>query len=456
MKLHKKLTSFAIFALVFTLICSNFTVFATDFNSTVTPDSKNVYMVYMGENGDIPVVNINSEQKNYPASLTKIMTAIVLLEKYNFSELENIKVTVPLEAFDDFYVDGVYQNPSTAGFLNGEVVDLRDLLYGMMLQSACEAANVIAYHVGGDNISNFVDMMNETAKKIGAVNTHFTNPHGLFNENQYTTAYDMYLISRYAYNLEGFMEVASTESFYLRPTNKHSQKRLVVHTNYMMSPYRGGDTYYYQYVSGIKTGTLDECGRNLVTTASKDGYNYMIVSLGGPQEDEEGNSYFSNFLDHKNLYKWAFDCLELSKLVNSGSDIMEFPVRNSSGNDYVIASAKDDYITLLPIGIEEERITFELPENNKINAPISKGDKLGEMKVYVDGDYLTSVDLVAATDVKLSIFKYVFYLLWLIITSKVFFVVLVIIAILIAIYVFIFYKQNKEKLDKKEKRKKMR
>ena len=456
MKLHKKFTSFAVFALVLTILFSNLTVFATDFSNDVATDSKSIYMVYMGENGDIPVVNINSEEINYPASLTKIMTAIVLLENYNFADLESTVVTVPSEAFEDFYVDGVYQNPSTAGFLRGENVDLRDLLYGMMLQSACEAANVIAYHVGGNDISNFVNMMNETAQKIGAVNTHFTNPHGLFDENQYTTAYDMYLISKYAYSLDGFMEVASTESFYLRPTNKHSEKRLVVHTNYMMSPYRGGDRYYYEYVNGIKTGTLDECGRNLVTTATKDGYTYMIVSLGGPQKDADGNNYFSNFLDHKNLYKWAFADLEISKIVNAGSDIMEFPVRNSAGKDYVIASAKDDYITLLPVGIEKERISFELPSADTINAPITKGETLGEMKVYVDGDYLTSVDLIAANDVKLSIFKYIFYVLWLILSSKVFITILFILVVLIVIYIFIFYKQNKDKLDKKAKRKQMR
>ena len=456
MKIKKILTTFAVFALVFSIITSNISVYAVDYKSELTLDSKSAYMVYMGENGDIPVLDLNSSEKNYPASLTKIMTAIVLLEHYSFSELENLTMTIPQEAFDDFYVDGVYQYPSTAGFLKNEEVDLRDLLYGMMLQSACEAANCLAYYVGNGDISSFVSMMNETAEKIGAKNTHFVNPHGLFNENQYTTAYDMYLIARYAYNIEGFMEVAGTESFYLKPTNLHSEKRLVVHTNYMMSQYRGGERYYYPYVQGIKTGTLDECGRNLVSTATKDGYTYMVVSLGGPQTDADGNTYFSNFSDHKKLYEWAFDGLELSKIVNSGSDVMEFPVINSSGKDYVIATAKDDYITLLPVNIDNERITYELPEAEKLKAPITKGDKLGEMKIYVDGDYLTSIDLVASSDVSLSIIKFVFWTIGNILSSKAFFALLIILVILIIIYIIIFRKRNKDKLNIKKKRKQMR
>lgn len=457
MKVNKKLTAFAIFILVFSVFCSNLSVFAVNYGAdALTLDSKSAYVVYMGENGDIPIVDINSRERIYPASLTKIMTAIVLLEKEGFAGLENKTMTVPGEAFDDFYVDGIYQYPSTADFLRGEEVDLRDLLYGMMLPSACEAANCIAYYVGEGNISKFVDMMNETAKKIGANDTHFANPHGLFNENQYTTAYDMYLIARYACNIEGFMEVVDTESFYLRPTNLHSDKRLVVHTNYMMSLYRGGERYYYPYVHGIKTGTLDEAGRNLVSTATKDGYTYMAITLGGPQVDADGNTYYSNFADHKKLYEWAFDNFEVSKVVNTGSDVMEFSVRNSSGKDYVIARTNSDYLTLLPKNIEPERIKFELPTADILNAPIKKDQELGEMKVYIDGDYMTNIELVAAEDVDLSVIKYIFWLIGEMLTSKVFVVLLILVIIFIAIYVFLFYKRHNKKRKEKEKRKQMR
>lgn len=405
-----------------------------------------VYMVYLSDSGDIPIYAKNESQRMYPASLTKIMTAIVLLE--NEPDLSKT-VTVDSSVFSDFYDEnGYYQYPSTADFKTGEIVDLNDLLYGMMLQSACEAANIIAYDVGNTKISEFVEMMNETAKKIGAKDTHFTNPHGLFNSEQYTTAYDMYLITKYAMTFDKFKEVACSPNYELKATNVHPEPRTVTHTNYMMSQYLGGNEYYYKYASGIKTGTLDEAGRCLVSTASKDGYNYLIVSLGAPLTNEEGEKYFYNFTDHKELYEWAFENFRLTKLVTANEDIMEFPVGVSAGKDYVIADAQADYITLLPYDFDETKMKIELPEAKKINAPIELGQALGEMKISIDGEYIASVNLVASQEVKRSTVKYILWICKEALTSPFMIIIYFILAILIILYIVLFIKTNKKKKER--------
>lgn len=446
---NRKLKIFLSIILTLAVFSSTEAAFAT-YETDAEVTSEAVYMVYMGENGDMPVYSKNEQKKMYPASLTKIMTAIVLLE--NEPDLSKT-VTVDSSVFSDFYDEnGYYQYPSTADFQTGEVVELNDLLYGMMLQSACEAANIIAYDVGKTKISEFVEMMNETAKRIGAKNTHFTNPHGLFNSDQYTTAYDMYLITKYAMSFEKFKEVATSPTYELKATNIHPEPRTVTHTNYMMSKYLGGTEYYYPYASGIKTGTLDEAGRCLVSTASKDGYNYLIVSMGAPLTDENGEKYFYNFSDHIGLYEWAFKKFTLTKLVSANEDIMEFPVGVSAGKDYVIADAETDYITLLPYDFDMSQMTVELPEAKKINAPVEKGEVLGEMKISVDGEYITSVNLVASQQVKRSTVKYILWICKEVLASKFMIAVYIILVILIIAYIILFNKTNKKKKKLRSRR----
>lgn len=454
MRMKRIFKIFVPFFVALAILSSACGVFAFTYTPEIEPESKYVYMVYLGDNGDTVVYNKNSTEKTYPASLTKIMTAIVLLDKVGYANLESTKVTVPQIVFDDFYDnDGKYLYPSTADFQVGEEVDLKDLAYGMLLQSACEAANIIAYQVGGGDIGSFIDMMNQKAQEIGAVNTHFVNPHGLYSDNQYTTAYDMYLITKYAMKLDGFMEIAGSPAYDLKPTNVHSESRMVTHTNYMLSAYLGGDEYYYEYAKGIKTGTLDEAGRCLITTASKDGYNYLIVSLGGPLVDEEGNEYYSNCLDHKALYEWAFDNLSLQQIVGANEEKTEFSVRNSSGNDYVITVSQTSYYMLLPNDFDKSKIEYILPDTSKkINAPIDKGEVLGEMEIKISGESITKINLTANQDVKLSSIKYAFWLFYKAVTSTAFKVLLVLLVIALAIYIYLFKKANNKKREKAKQR----
>lgn len=199
------------------------------------------------------------------------MTAAILLEQFkdDITAISTTYVSGTSACFDELYMTGC----STADIQIGEKVSYKDLLYALMLRSACEAANIIAYNVAG-SLEGFVKMMNDKAAELGCTNTHFTNAHGLFWENHYTTAHDMAIITEYALTLPMFEEISCSPEYTMEATNFHGKPRLIVHTNYMMSKANGGEDYY-EYVKGIKTGTLDESGRCLVSLALKDGYKYL-------------------------------------------------------------------------------------------------------------------------------------------------------------------------------------
>ena len=161
------------------------------------------------DTGDV-IYSKNADKQLVPASLTKIMTAVLLLEQYadDITALSTTYVSGGYEVFDDIYL----QNPSTADIQRGEKVSYKDLLYALMLRSACEAANIIAVNIGG-SLGGFAEMMNLKAAQLGMDNTHFTNAHGLFWEDHYTTANDLAILTQYAMTLPMFMEVATS-----RPT----------------------------------------------------------------------------------------------------------------------------------------------------------------------------------------------------------------------------------------------
>lgn len=343
----------------------------------------------------------NADQKVYPASLTKIMTAILVLE--NIPDLDNTMITAEPSLFDELYLIGA----STADFRPYETASAKDLMYGMMLQSACEAASILGYYVGGDSIENFIIMMNNKAKEIGCTDTHFTNAHGLFSENQYTTAKDMAIITEYAMKLPQFMEISCTNKYEIPPSNKHTESRIVAHTNLMMDKARGGEKYYYENIKGIKTGTLDEAGRCLVSTASKNGYNYMLITFNAPMKDDEGNNVYYNFLDAKSLYEWAFKYFSYTDLIGSEEEIAEVKVRFSNDNDFVLVRPDGEYSTLWPSTIDTSSIQRIVNiEKDEIDAPVAKGTKLGTVDLMLSGVKITSLDLIAANDVERSELKY--------------------------------------------------
>ncbi|MCD7785100.1 MAG: D-alanyl-D-alanine carboxypeptidase [Oscillospiraceae bacterium] len=391
--MKKKLS--IIICVVFTFVMLTCSVSAVTFTPDFEVYSEAAYLVSL-DTGDV-VYSKNADEQLVPASLTKIMTAAILLELYqdDISALSTTYVCGTSACFDELYLTGA----STADIQIGEMVSYKDLLYALMLRSACEAANIIAYNVAG-SLEAFVEMMNEKAEELGCENTHFTNAHGLFYENHYTTAYDMAIITQYAMSLPMFTEIACTESYTMEATSYH-EERTIIHTNYMMSKTNGGD-YYYEYVKGIKTGTLDEAGRCLVSLAYKDGYSYLLVTLNAPMYDDNGNTVYYNFIDHKNIYEWAFNNLVYTEIITGTEEKAEVAVEYGDGQDYVIVVPAEKFSMMWNTNISTSSIHEVITLSSDVVAPVSAGDVLGTLELQYGGETLAVIDLISETDLARS------------------------------------------------------
>mgnify|MGYP003505664339 CR=1 FL=1 len=437
----KKCSLFIVIALIVSII-STLPAGAVSFTPNKEIYSEAAYLVNLDTG--ITIYEKNADKQEYPASLTKIMTAILVLE--NVPDIDNTMITAPGYLFDELYKTGA----STADFRPNETASAKDLMYGMILQSACEAASILADYVGKGNMANFVQMMNDKAKEIGATSTHFANPHGLFDANQYTTARDMAKITEYAMKLSKFSEIANTTSYTIGTSNKHSATRTISHTNIMLDKAKGGE-YYYPYAKGIKTGTLDESGRCLVSTASKNGYNYLLVTLHAPLKDAEGKDKFYNYTDAITLYDWAFSYFKSTNILTTDEEIAEVPVKFSSGNDYVLVSPSDDFSTLWPTTLDFSSVQRVVNLEKDVVAPVKKGAKLGTIELKLSGETLATVDLIAKDNVERSDLEYNLNIAKQFTSSAWFKTAIGVIILLIVLYI-IFYITVTRKKRRKNKR----
>lgn len=210
----------------------------------------------------------NAYEKRYPASITKIMTAMVALENGNLDD----EIT-----FDESVYD-LEEGSSHVGIQPGEKMTLRHALYALMLESANDAGVGIAEYLGG-SLEGFAELMNKKAEELGCVNTHFTNPHGLHNENHYTCAYDMALIAQAAYEIPEFRELVSSTQSYCPPTNVTEEERYFVNHHKMIQE---ESEYYAEWCTGGKTGYTSDAWNTLVTYGEKNGRKQVCVVLRVP------------------------------------------------------------------------------------------------------------------------------------------------------------------------------
>ena len=264
---------------------------------------------------DTVVLAQNEHIKLPPASIAKIMTCLVILETVPYLDA---LVQVTDEAFAPFESgDPNMDDAATAGIEPGQSnVKYIDCIFGLMLPSGCEAANILAYNGGNGSMDVFVDMMNAKARDIGAVNTNFTNASGLYEDGFYTTAYDMFLITKYAMdNHPLFMQIAAFDT-YVMPANVqfprgylvgNANNRLATHFDF---PYAAGikiGQIYEYFVDGVRLDGFS----TLVTFAEKDGMSYLLVTLGAEYYNEDRRPANNHFADHYMLYNWAFETFSL-------------------------------------------------------------------------------------------------------------------------------------------------
>ena len=369
-----------------------------------------VYMVNM-DTGEA-IVDINSEKEVPPASLTKLMTAVVLLDELGGDEstLKNRMMSAGTEAFDELYDTGA----ATADIQPNESVSAYDLLAALLIPSACEAANIIAINVGG-NIPRFVDMMNEKSAELGLKHTHFSNAHGLFTQQNFSTARDIATICRYALDkYPVFKELVGSPSFTMAPTDYHPDGTFINSTDYMINEFT---KYYYTNCRGIKTGTTEAAGRCFASYATNDGVSYLAVTMGAPMEKLEedipkGKSdpesvyaddvVYYNFIDHINLYEWAFDTLVQKDFINEFSEVRDVKVGYGKKRDYANLKPACGYSRMWPVNIPIEDVEKTITVMDHIVAPVEEGDVLGKMELKYNGEVLAVIDLISTTKVERS------------------------------------------------------
>ena len=394
MNKSRKIFSLIIFAII---LCSTFssTLAATLAEKTDELEknlSSEAVLLMEASTGKV-VYEKNGYEKKYPASTTKIMTAILAIEHCNLNETATAS---------EFAINSVPSGYSTANIQIGETLSVKDLLYALMLQSANESAVILAEHVSGSQEA-FANLMNEKAKELGCKNTHFVNPNGIHNENHYTTAYDLALIAQYAMKNQTFRDIVKTTSFTLPATTSYpSESRTYANTNNLIiyDARNRPDNYYYKYATGIKTGYTSAAKNCLVASAEKNGIEYISVVLGASITYESTGSVSHRYVDTISLFDYAFDNFSFRKLKSANNLIKTIKIENGKKDenslDLLIAS---DVNSLVSLDNKSTQIDPDITLKEGLSAPITKGDIVGTISYKVEGINYTT-DLIAGNDVE--------------------------------------------------------
>ena len=372
MKIRKKIL---IIMFIFVFLINNF-VFADELRLNAT--SAILVEVSTGR----IIYERNATERKYPASITKIMTAILVLENCKLED----KVIVSESALSNIPSGYV-----TCDLLPGEEISVEALLYALMVKSANDAAYVLAEHVGG-SVQGFSDMMNAKARDLGCTGTYFVNPNGIHNEKHFTTAYDMYLIANYAMKNETFRKLVTTKSYTLPATNLYSKEdRSFSTTNALIDD---TSSLFYKYAIGIKTGYTSQAGECLVAESSRDGLDFIAVIL-----DAGTPSQGNRFTDAKKLFDYGYDNYTLTKIKEKNTVVDTIEIENGDKETRNLDVLIDSSITVINNkSIDINGLIPEISYNENLLAPIKKGDSIGKINYKLEGiEY--SAGLIAASDV---------------------------------------------------------
>ena len=352
-----------------------------------------------GDYGDV-LYEKNGYEKMYPASVTKIMTSLLVLEAIDRGELSlDTQVTASASAIASITADS-----SNVGIKAGEILTVEQLLYCDLVASANEACSILAETVGG-SIEGFVELMNQRAAELGMENTHFANPHGLQDPDHYTTAYDIYLMAHEAMQHETFRTIVSTAKYEVPATNL-GEKRTLRTTNALIDNWRIAG-YTYSRAIGIKTGSTDAAGQCLAAAAVDDqGRTFYCIILKAQNVTEaDGTTTRYSFKEAKRLLEWGFDNFSRITLMDESSVIREVPV-SLSDTDHVLVSPSGSVQRTMPIDYDPEQAELRVTLPDSVEAPVEAGQKLGTVTLVYDGEELATLDMVATDAVVRSDFQY--------------------------------------------------
>jgi len=380
------------------------------FNFPLTSQIKSESALVINLDSDLVIHEKNADSQQTPGPLVNIMTAIVCLE--NCENLDE-EITVEEDVYSELYSSEYYMDLCYADIYDEDVLTVDDLLSAMMLTSSIEATQTLAYHFGNGNISSFVDMMNQKATEIGCTSTNFTNPNGLYDPNQYTTARDMAIITEYALKVPHFEEIATQAEH--TPSHPNSERHIIYegddpwmwyHSNIMMDT---ESEYYYNGAKGIKTANTSSVGRNLITLGSRNGNNYLVILMKSPFTDSYGERQFYHIEDAISIFDWIFNHFSYQVLLSDSIEIDEIEVKLGENTDYVLVKPEKEFTYLWYDGIDLALIKPETDCPDSITAPVTKGQQLGKVNLKYSGETIGTVNLVAVSDVKRSTSKYNLY-----------------------------------------------
>lgn len=317
----------------------------------------------------------NADQQQYVASLTKMMTALLLLES---GKDLNGEVTVPTAMTQEFK-DIQNANGMTAGLRIGETVRRIDLLYALLVSSANDAASVIAYDVGG-SVLDFVRQMNARAAELGCTGTNFTCAHGLFDYGNVSTAEDMARIAAECYKNPTFVQVSGTAAYTMPATNLHQNERTINSTNPLTDT---GSEFYRSYIKCVKGGFTTLAGRCAVAFAEQGGHTYGLVILHADNA--------SLYTECDQLLDWAFESFSDRPLVDTETELTTVDLTKCRAQPTAALYAA---APVSGYGHADDVVSyaFDLPES--IPATVKNGQKVGTATVYLDGYEVGTVDLV--------------------------------------------------------------
>ncbi len=348
----------------------------------------------------------NADAQVMPAQLVNIMVAILCLESCD--NISGTSITADNALFHGF-ADYEFQSDLRYGEIHqGDTLTVEELLYCMMLTSSVEASMMLADHFGDGSVSAFVAEMNTRAQALGATNTVFANPHGLYDPVQVTTARDMVLLTRYALDkVPNFRKIATTNSFsptITKPENHPTGTWTWTHSNTMTME---SSENYFKGAAGIKTGNLQKAGRNLITIASRDGNSYLAIVMQAPMYDENQTSHYYHLEEATALLKWAFEHFTFETILSDSEEIAEVSVENAGGDtNYVIIKPSKEIIMLWPDTLDRGAIQRIITKEDSVKAPVKAGDKLGTVELKLAGETLGKADLIASGDVEQSFLRF--------------------------------------------------
>ena len=342
--------------------------------------------------------DMRATEKAYPASITKIMTALLVLEAIEYGQLS---LDTPITA-GETRMQGVTYSYVNGNIKLGEVLTAEELLYMTLLPSYADACNILAVAVDG-TIEDFVDHMNRKAAELGCQNTHFTNPVGIHNENHYSTPYDLALIMKACLEYDTFLRIAQTPKYTLRATEM-SGPREMYNSNALVSTWNHSG-YLYEKCIGGKTGNTDEAGRCLVAAAEDNDEILISVVIGSgpmPVPGEEDLKQ-GHFRESKRLLEYGFNNFQRVTITKDSEPVETVKVTMSRQADEVNVKPQGSITRTLPKSMDlndiETKITLYAKE---VEAPVEAGQVMGIMTLSYNGEVYGQLDLVAVTSVERS------------------------------------------------------